>query len=115
MIRRISLVGGLATVVLLLCSAGWALYLSPRLPNSFAWDGQAWVVQDGNPPLQPGEHLSRLGGQPLTRYTFMVDNFALQSRDEMMQWFAEKERLYRALQADQVEVCLLYTSPSPRD
>lgn len=104
MIRRISLVGGLATVVLLLCSAGWALYLSPRLPNSFAWDGQAWVVQDGNPPLQPGEHLSRLGGQPLTRYTFMVDNFALQSRDEMMQWFAEKERLYRALQADQVEV-----------
>ena len=97
MIRRISLVGGLGAVVLLLLAACWALYQSPRLPYTFAWDGQAWVASSG-------ERLHRLNGQELTPYTLMVDNFALQSRAEMFRWFAEKDKLFQALEADQVEL-----------
>ena len=78
MIRKLALAGGLATVILMLLAASWALYQSPRLLNTFSWDGQAWIVQDGPPPLRAGERLERLGGQPLTSTTLMVDNFALQ-------------------------------------
>ncbi|MBX3168370.1 MAG: hypothetical protein KF760_13210 [Candidatus Eremiobacteraeota bacterium] len=97
MIRKIALAGGLALILWLLLAACLALYQSPRLPYTFAWDGQAWIAQTG-------ERLESLAGQPVTRYTFMVDNSALQSRAEMLQWLAEKARLYEQLRGDQVEL-----------
>ena len=86
-------------MLLLLVTAAWALYASPRLAYTFAWDGQAWVAADG-------QRLERLAGQPLTRFTLMVDNFALESRADMLNWLAEKDQLYQHLQGDQVEVQL---------
>lgn len=99
MIRQISLAGGLAAVLLLLVTAAWALYESPRLSYTFAWNGQAWVLPDG-------QRLERLAGQPLTRFTLMVDNFTLESRANMMGWLAEKDQLYEHLQGQQVELQL---------
>jgi two-component system sensor histidine kinase DevS len=104
LIRRVSLVAGLLAVVLLLLSTSLALYQAPRLPWTFTWNGKNWVVENGPPPLRPGEVLSQLGGAPLTSHTLLVDNFPLQSRAEMLAWLDEKAGLYRRLQTDQVEL-----------
>lgn len=99
MIRKLALGGGLALVLLLLTSACLALYEAPRLPYSFGWDGQAWVAPSG-------QRLESLAGEPLSRYTLMVDNFSLQSRAEMLRWLDEKASLYEKLRGDRVELQL---------
>lgn len=104
MIRRVSLVAGLVAVSLLLLSTSFALYRAPRLPWTFSWNGKAWEVESGPPPLRQGEILSQLGGAPVTPLTLLVDNFPLQSRAEMLSWLEEKKRLYQRLQTDLVEL-----------
>ena len=88
----------------LLLSAAVALYQAPRLPYTFAWDGHAWVVESGPPPLKNGEVLHSLAGRPLTPLTLMVDNFSLQTRAEMLEWLAQKAELYKHLGGHQVEL-----------
>lgn len=91
-------------MLFLLLSAAVALYQAPRLPYTFAWDGQAWVVESGPAPIKPGERLQSLAGRSVTPFTLMVDNFSLRTRAEMFEWLAQKADLYQRLGGQQVEL-----------
>jgi len=106
LIRRCFLAGGAVGILLLLLSAALALYESPRLPYTFAWQNGAWVVQEGPGPGRPGDRLLQLGGRELNWLTLMVDNSTLSSRSDLLAWLEEKRRVYEVLQAPQVEARL---------
>jgi signal transduction histidine kinase len=100
--KAASLTLGALLFLALLVSGTLALLQAPRLQVHFQWDGQAWQVRSALPPLERGDRLISLGGEPVTYETLLSDNAFLTSRQQFLSWLEQKEALYQCLQGRQV-------------
>ncbi len=102
--QRISLALGAIVFLCLTVLAASSLYRAPRWEVETVWDGKVWRVEQSPPPLLPGDRLLAVNGRPLQRWSLLVDNMYVGSREEFFAWLDEKAEVAKLFEARVLQV-----------
>lgn len=103
-LQRIVLALGAIVFLCLTGLAASSLYRAPRWEVETQWDGESWLVVESAPPLRPGDRLLAVNGRPLQRWSLLVDNMYVSSRDEFFAWLREKAEVAKLFEAGELQV-----------
>ncbi len=108
MVRKIYIISVFTFFFVGLCSLSfYYLYHSPSFGIAASWDKDKsqWRI-DSVPALSPlkiGDVIRRIETLEVGRFSLMVDNYHVETRKELFEWFDEKRRLYEVLNQPSVD------------